>query len=75
MSGCEEMFEALGLNVNYSAGGADVTFIQAYTDHFVRFMFAGRDKFAAPADEIAGRLERDPVRRPVPVTESALPPG
>jgi hypothetical protein len=75
VSGCEEMFEALGLNVSYSAGGADVTFIQAYMDHFVRLMFAGRDEFAAPADGIAGRLERGPVRRPVPVTESAPPPG
>jgi hypothetical protein len=50
--GREEMIDDLGLNVDYSAADADVTFIQAFPVDGVRFTFTGIDVFTTPADEL-----------------------
>ncbi|WP_020475677.1 hypothetical protein [Zavarzinella formosa] len=56
--GHEEMIEALGLNVDYSAGDAAVTFIQVFPTTGVRFTLWGIDVFATPADELVTALVR-----------------
>jgi hypothetical protein len=56
--GREEMIDDLGLNVDYSAGHTDVTFIQACPVDGVRFTLAGIDVFGTPADELVAVLAR-----------------
>ena len=56
--GREEMIDDLGLNVDYSVGDADVTFIQAFPVDGVRCTFAGIDVFGTPADELVAAVAR-----------------